>query len=153
MKTGNNSFENLSQFRYLGTTVTNQNLIQEEIKSRLNCGNVCYHSVQNLLSTRLLSKKFNIRICKTLILPVVLYECETLCLALREEHRLRVFENSVLRRIFVPERDEATGGWRKLHNKELHDLYSSPGIIRMIKSRRMKGTGHIARMGGEEERT
>jgi hypothetical protein len=69
--------------------------------------------------------------------PVVLYGCETWSLTLREEHRLTVFENRVLRRIFGPKRDHVTGDWRKLHNKELHNLYSSPYIIRMIKSRRM----------------
>jgi hypothetical protein len=84
---------------------------------------------------------------KTIILPVVLYGCETLSLTLREEHRLRVFENRVLRRIFGPRRDEVTGEWRKLHNEELHILYSSPNIIRQIKSRRMRWAGHVARMG------
>jgi hypothetical protein len=74
-----------------------------------------------------------IKIYKTIILPVVLYGCETLSLTLRKEHRLRVFENRVLRSIFGPKRDEVTGGWRKLHNEELHGLYSSPGIIRVIK--------------------
>jgi hypothetical protein len=78
---------------------------------------------------------------------VVLYGCETWSLPLREEHRLRVFENRVLRRIFGPKRDEVTGGWRKLHNEEIHNLYSSPSKIRMIKSRRMRWAGHVARMG------
>jgi hypothetical protein len=68
-------------------------------------------------------------------------------MTLREEHRLRVFENRVLRRIFGPKRDEVTGDWRKLHNEELHNLYSSPSIIRMIKSRRMRWAGHVARFG------
>jgi hypothetical protein len=89
-------------------------------------------------------KNIKIRIYKTIILHVVLYGCETWSLTLREEHRLRVFENRVLRRIFGPKRDEVTGGWRKLHNEELHNLYSSPSIIRMIKSRRMRLTGHVA---------
>jgi hypothetical protein len=77
---------------------------------------------------------------------MVLYGCETWSLTLREEHRLRVFENRMLRRIFRPKRDEVTGEWRKLHNEELHDLYSSPSIIRIIKARRIKWSRHVARM-------
>jgi hypothetical protein len=88
-----------------------------------------------------------LRIYKTIILPVVLYGCETWSLTLREEHSLRVFENRVLRRIFGPKRDEVRGCWGKLHNEKLHDLYSSPSIIRMIKSRRTRWVGHVARMG------
>jgi hypothetical protein len=95
----------------------------------------------------LLSKNLKIRIHKTIILPVVLYGCETWSLTLREEHRLRVFENKVLRRIFGPKRDEVTGGWRKLHNEELHDLYFSRSIIRIMNSRRMRWAGHVVRMG------
>jgi hypothetical protein len=130
-------------------TVTNRNLIQEEIKSRLYSGNACYHSVQNLLSSRLLSKNVKVRIYKSIILPVVLYGCETWSLILREEHKLRVFENRVVRRIFGRKRDGVTRRWRKLHNKELHDLYPSPSIIRIIKSRRMRWAGHVARIGEE----
>jgi hypothetical protein len=99
----------VSQFKYLGTTVTNQNLIQDDIKRRFNSGNACYQSVQSLLYSRLLSKNLKIRIYKAVILPVVLYGCETWSLTLREEHRLRVFENRVLRRVFGPKRDEMTG--------------------------------------------
>jgi ribosomal protein S2 len=77
MKIANRCFENMAQFRYLGTTITNKNLIQEEIKRRMNTGNDCYHSVQNILSSHLLYKKIKIRIYKTIILPVVLYVCET----------------------------------------------------------------------------
>jgi hypothetical protein len=83
-------------------------------------------------------------------LPVVLYGCETWSATLREEHRLRVFENRVLRRIFGPKRDEVTGEWRKLRNEELHKLYSSPDIIRQVKSRQMRWAGHVACMGEEK---
>jgi hypothetical protein len=93
------------------------------------------------LFSRLLSENIKIRIYKTIILPVVLYGCETWSLTLKEEHRLRVFENGVLRRIFELKRNEVTGGWRKLHNEELHNLYSSPSKIRMIKSRRVRWQG------------
>jgi hypothetical protein len=103
----------------------------------------------SLLSSRLLSRNVKVKIYKTIILPVVLYGCETWSLTLREEHRLRAFENRVLRRIFGPKRDEVTGEWRKLHNEELHNLYSSPDIIRQIKSRRIRWAGHVARMGEE----
>ena len=107
--------------------------------------------MQNLLSFRLLSKNLKIEIYKTIILPVVLYGCQTWSLTLREERKLRVFENMVLRRIFGPRRDEVTGEWRRLHNEELNDLYSSPNIVRVIKSRRMRWAGHVARMGEERE--
>ena len=110
------SIERVEEFKYLGTTLTNQNSVQEEIKSRLKLGNACYHSVQNLLSSGLLYKNLNINIYRTIILPVVLYGCETWSLTLREEHRLWVFENRVLRRIFGVKRDGVTGEWRKLHN-------------------------------------
>jgi len=89
--------------------------------------------VQNLLPSRLLSKKLKIKIYRTIILPVVLYGCETWSLTLRGERKLRVFENMVLRRIFEPRKDEVTGEWRRLHNEELNDLYSSPNIVRVIK--------------------
>ena len=87
------------------------------------------------------------RIYITIILPVVLYGCETWSLTLMEERRLRVFENRVLRRLFGPKRDEVTGEWRKLHNEELRDLYYLPNIVRVVKSRRMRWAGHVARMG------
>ena len=88
-----------------------------------------------------------IKIYKTIILPVVLYGCETWSLILREERTLRVFENRVLRRVFGSKRDEVTGEWRKLHNEELKDLYSLRNIVRVVKSRRMRWAGHVARMG------
>jgi hypothetical protein len=110
------------QFKYLGTTVTNQYLVQEEIKRRLNSSNACYYSVQKLLSSPLLPKNVKIRICIATILHVVLCGYETWSLTLNEVRRLRVFENRVLRRIFGPKRDDVVGGWRQLHNEELHKL-------------------------------
>jgi hypothetical protein len=111
----------------------------------LNSGNAWYYSVQNLLSSHLISKNLKVKIHKTVILPLVLYGCETWSLTLREEHRLRVFENRVLR-IFGPKGEEDES-WRKLHNDELHSQYSSPNIVRVIKSRRMRWAGHVARLG------
>jgi hypothetical protein len=112
----------VAKFKYLGMTLTNQIEIHDEIKSRLNSGNAWYHSVSY--------KKLKIKICTTVILPVVLYGCETWSLTLREEHRLRVFENRVLRKM-----------------DHQHSLDSSPNIVRMIKSRRMRWAGHVACMG------
>jgi hypothetical protein len=132
IRIANESFENVAKFKYLGMTLTDQNDIRDEIKSRLNSGNACYYSVQNLLSTCPISKTLKIKIHKTVILPVVLYGCETWSLTLKEEHRLRVLENIVLRKIFGLKR-EVDGSCRKLHNDELHSLYYSPNIVRVIK--------------------
>ncbi|KAJ4433494.1 hypothetical protein ANN_15798 [Periplaneta americana] len=142
IKIGNLYFEEVEKFKYLGATVTNISDTREEIKHRINMGNACYYSVEKLLSPNLLSKNLKVIIYKTVILPVVLYGCETWTLTLREEQRLRVFENKVIRKIFGAKRDEVTGEWRKLHNTELHALYSSPDI----KSRRLRWAEHVARM-------
>ena len=103
--------------------------------------------MQNLLSYSLLSKNLKNKIYRTIILPVVLYGCETWSLRMREQRRLRVFEKNTLKRIFVPKRDEVTGERRKLHDEELNDLYSISNIIRVVKSRRMRWVGRVARMG------
>jgi hypothetical protein len=132
MKIDISFFERVEELKYLGTNLTDQNSIQEEIKSRLKSGNACYHSMLSLWCSRLLYKNLKIKIYRTVILPIVLYGCETWSLT------LRVFENRVWRRIFGPKRDEVTGEWRKLHNEELRDQYSSPNIVRVIKSRRMR---------------
>jgi hypothetical protein len=117
IKIDSKSFERVEELKYLGTTLKDRNSIHEETKSRLKSGNACYHSMQNPLSSRLLSKNTKIRIYRTIILRVVLYGCETCSLTLREEQRLRVFDNRALRRIFGPKREEATGEWRRLHKE------------------------------------
>jgi hypothetical protein len=98
------------------------------------------------LSSRLLSRNVKVKICKTIILPIVLYGSETWSLTLREEHRLRMFDNRALRRMFGSKMDEVIGEWRKLHIEENHILYSLPCIIRQIKSRRIRWARHVARM-------
>ena len=143
----NSSFELVEEIKCLEVSLTNQNSIQEEIRSRLKLGNSCYHSVQNLLSSSLLYKNLKIKRYRNVILPVVLYGCETWSLSMREESRLRAYENRVLRRIFGPKRDEVTGEWGKLHNEELNDLDCSPKIVRVITSRRMRWAGNVARKG------
>jgi hypothetical protein len=102
VKTDNSSIERVEEFKYMGTTLTNQNYIQEKIKSRLKLGNSCYHSVQNLLSFSLLSKNLKIKIYRTIIFPVLLYGCETWSLTLRDERRLRVFEGLMMAALVQP---------------------------------------------------
>jgi len=131
----------------LGTNLTYKNSIQEEIKGRLKSGNACYHSAQNLLYFSVLSKNIKIKINRNIILHVVLYVCGTWSLTPREECKLRVFENSALRRIFGPKMVEVTGEWIKLHNEELNDLYCLPIIVWVIKWGRVRWAGHLARTG------
>ena len=147
LKMDNFSSERVKVFKYMDTALMNQNSFQEEIKSRLKTGNACYHSVRNPLSSRLLSKNICSKIYRTIILPVVTCGCESWSCTLREEHCLRLFKNRVLRRIFGPWRYEVTRILRKLCNGELNDLHSSPNIIQVITSRRMRWAEHVTCVG------
>jgi hypothetical protein len=150
MKNDNRSFERVEEFKYLGTTLTNHYSIQGEVKGRMNSWNTCYHSVQNLLSSILLFKYLKIKKYRTAILPVGLYGFENWSVTLREVRRLKVFENGVLRRIFGPKKYEVRRERRKLHNVELHELYCSSNIVRVIKLRMVRWARHVARMGRGE---
>ncbi|PSN39257.1 hypothetical protein C0J52_25751 [Blattella germanica] len=127
--TNEGNFEEVAEFKYLGALITNRNEIQKQIKHRLNSGN----ALQGLLSSQLLLN-IKLKIYKTVILPVILYGCETWTLTLREEKRLRVFENKILMKNFGPKRDEETGEWRGLYNTELRDIYGKPDIIRVCRA-------------------
>jgi hypothetical protein len=149
MKIDKRSFENLTPFRYFGTIVTNDNFIYEEIKTRIISGNATIQfKTFRLLPSAV--RKVQIKVYKTIILPLVLYYSETLSLTLREEYRMRVFENRFLRRMFRPKKDEVIGDRRKLHNEDLRNLCSSPNIIGMVTCRRMRWVKHVAGKGEEE---
>ena len=141
------SVERVQEFRYLGQTWTNQTSICNEIKSTLKSGNACYYSVQNLLSSNLLSKNIKIKIYRTIILPV-LCACETLPFTLRVEHMLRCLRIGCWGEYLGLRGNLVRGEWRKLHHEELNDLYS-PNIVWVIKSRRMRWAAHVARVGRE----
>ena len=134
----------MEHFKFLGTSLTNQNSIHEEIKCKLHSGNACYFLVQNLLSSCLLSKNIKVQVYRTIILPFVLYGCDSWSPTVSEEHRLRVFRNRVVRKIFGPMRDEVTGS--REDDMMRHFMIYSPNIW-VIKSRRMWWVGYTAHMG------
>jgi len=131
------------------TAVNIRTYLSGTTEGTLKSENACYHSVQNLLSSSLLSKNIQIKIHRNIILPVVLYGCETWSLTFRERHRLMMVENGLLRKIFGRKTDEVTVEWRILHSEKLYDQYCLPHNIRVIKSRRMIWVGHVARMRKE----
>ena len=138
MKTDDISFEMVEQCKYLGTNLKIKIILRKKLRAGLKSGNACCHSVQNILSFRVVSKNIRIKIYRYIVLPVV-YGRVTWSLILREESRLRVFDNRVLKRIFGPKRDRITRNWIKLHNKEL--------FIQVIKSRRIRRAEYVPHMG------
>ena len=150
IKTDNSSFGRVQQCKCLATAITDRTSVQEEIKERTEVRRCLVSFGAEWFVFQCAIQTVTIKTHRNVTLPVVLYGCETWSLTLREERRLRVFENAVLRKIFVPKRDEVTGELRKLHNEEINDLYSSPNIVRVIKLRRMRWARHVARMGRGE---
>lgn len=140
------NFERVKKFKYLGTTLTENTDGTEEINCRIQAGNRCLYAVQDLLKSKLTSRRSKISVYKTIIRPVVMYGCETWTLTVTNEERLRVFERKVLRKIYGPIVDPATGQYRIRTNKELEDLYGDSNIIREIKSKRLKWAGHVRRL-------
>ena len=143
IQTDNKVFERGNISNIGKKNLTNQNSIQKEITSRLKSRKACYGSVQDLLSSSLLSETIKNKIYRNIILPV-LYECVIWSLIFREERRLRVFENGMLWRIFGPKRDEVTRAWEKLHKEKINHLYYSRNIIPVIKSRKMRWAVQVA---------
>ena len=139
LMTNEGNFEEVAEFKYLGKIITKRNEMHKELKQE----------AQLLCITGTFVIPTSLKLYRTVILPVILYRCETWTLTLKEEKMLQVFENKVLRKIFVPKRDDQTGAWRRLHNGELHNLYEKPDIIRIVRSRRLRLAGHVTRMGTE----
>jgi len=121
--------EKVNKFKHLGAYITSKNGVTEEIKIRLVSGNACFYS----LPSQLISRKLKLKIYRTVILPVILYGCESWSRTLSDEHKLRVFENKVLRKIYGPKRGATTGEWRRLHNEKFHGLYNSLDVLRIMK--------------------
>jgi len=142
---GDLRFENVEEFRYLGSTVTSDNDMNREVTLRIQSGNRCLFSVGHLLSSRVLSRRAKLRIYNSVIRPCVLYGCDTWNLTVRMQERLLVFENRVLRRILGPKRDPVTGRFRMRPNEETRQLTGQPLITSVIKSRRLQWAGHVAR--------
>jgi len=142
------SFARVEEFRYLGTNLTYQNSIQEEIKSRLQSGNACTGSFVFQFAVQ----KYKVKDIQNYNVSCFLYECETWSFILSEKRKLRVFENRVLRRIFGLKRDEVKREWRRRHIDELNELYSSPNVIQAINLRRMRWARHVACMSRDAHR-
>ena len=137
--------EAVGSFKYLGSTVTTNNLIDEEIRLRIGAGSRCSWALNTTLKSRMLSKATKVQIYTTIIRPTVTYGCETWRLTKELERRLNVFERSILRRIWGPIYDEANGEWRRRHNHELRALTDFPPITNIVRSSRLRWAGHVAR--------
>lgn len=140
------NFERVKKFKYLGTMLTENNDGTEEINSRIQAGNRCLYAVQDLLKSKVTSRRTKINIYKTIIRPVVMYGCEAWTLTAANEERLRVFERRILRKIYGPIFDASTGRYRIRTNKELKDLYGDSDIVREVKSKRLQWAGHVRRL-------
>lgn len=143
---GNHNFERVKEFKYLGTTITEDNVGSEEINNRIQAGNRCLYALQDLIRSKELTRLTKINLYITVIRPVVMYGSETWTMTVANEERLRIWERKVLRKIYGPTRDDETGTWRRKSNKELEELFGVTNIIKEIKSRRLQWAGHVRRL-------
>lgn len=143
LRVDGHEFEKVNSFKYLGVVISNKNTEETEIQNRLNLANGCFYALNKLMSSKLLSQTTKIRLYKTIISPILLYGAETWKLNKKEEKKLIVFENKVLRKIYGPVFEE--GEWRRRHNRELRELYKEPDLVCEFKCRRVRWAGHILR--------
>ena len=141
----------MEHFICLGTTLTNQNSVRKEIKSRLKSGNACCHSVQNVFSSSLLAKNIKIKIYRNILLPVALHGFETWPRSLTEESRRRLSENRMLIRMIGPKRDDIIGPWKRLHDEELNELYTHQIIKSDDRIEKNEMCGHGGRTGRDDK--
>ena len=144
LDTQGESFERVNQFKYLGSILTDDNNISEEVRSRVTSGNKCFFALSNVFKSKIINRKLKITAFNTILKPIVMYGSECWTLTTKDEEFLRAWERKILRKIYGPK--QLDGQWRIRTNEELYQLYQKPDIIKEIKSKRLRWLGHVERM-------